>query len=230
MGDHLVGDGNLVQEVDDGCWSAFQFRHCRPSLACRPTRPFRGMSSSSAPALEARGNTGPGTVLPFPSEAFEGGLSRPCVSPVNRPIGSSRAATPRSHAARLRHLNRAQAQCGSGSSGFCWASGGCRRRLRADRRCVAHRAGRTAPPTGSAWNHPQPKSRRERGRPLARAIKQSCEGFPEQTLDRARVGVQVPHGEGVANHIGPESCATIREDRREALTGECAGQAIEPRK
>ena len=42
--------------------------------------------------------------------------------------------------------------------------------------------------------------------------------------------MQVPHGEGVANHIDPESCATIREDRREALTGECTGQAIEPRK
>jgi hypothetical protein len=34
--------------------------------------------------------------------------------------------------------------------------------------------------------------------------------------------VQVPYGEGVANHIDPESCAAVREDRREALTGECS--------
>jgi RNA-directed DNA polymerase len=32
--------------------------------------------------------------------------------------------------------------------------------------------------------------------------------------------VQVHHDEGVANHIGPESCAVAREDRGEALTGE----------
>jgi hypothetical protein len=42
--------------------------------------------------------------------------------------------------------------------------------------------------------------------------------------------VQVPHDEGVANHIDPESCAGIREDIGEALTGESIGQAIEPRK
>jgi hypothetical protein len=42
--------------------------------------------------------------------------------------------------------------------------------------------------------------------------------------------VQVPYDEGVANHIGPESCAGVREGVSEALTGERTGQAIEPRK
>ncbi len=34
------------------------------------------------------------------------------------------------------------------------------------------------------------------------------------------------HGEGVATHTGPESCVTVREDGREALTGEGAGQVF----
>lgn len=38
-----------------------------------------------------------------------------------------------------------------------------------------------------------------------------------------------PYGEEVATHTDPESCVTAREGRREALTGECAGWAIEPR-
>jgi hypothetical protein len=38
--------------------------------------------------------------------------------------------------------------------------------------------------------------------------------------------VRVHHDEGVANHIGPESCACDREAVREALTGECAGQPL----
>ena len=42
--------------------------------------------------------------------------------------------------------------------------------------------------------------------------------------------VQVRYGEGVASHIDPESCACGREAAGEALTGECIGQAIEPRK
>jgi len=33
-----------------------------------------------------------------------------------------------------------------------------------------------------------------------------------------------PHDEGVATHIGPESCVDVREDGGEALTGERAGQ------
>jgi hypothetical protein len=33
-----------------------------------------------------------------------------------------------------------------------------------------------------------------------------------------------PYDEGVANHIGPESCVFVREGRREALTGVRAGQ------
>ena len=33
-------------------------------------------------------------------------------------------------------------------------------------------------------------------------------------------------GEGIASHTGPELCATIREDRGEALTGECVGQPL----
>jgi hypothetical protein len=42
--------------------------------------------------------------------------------------------------------------------------------------------------------------------------------------------VKVPYSEGVANHTDPESCAGHREMSGEALTGESAGQAIEPRK
>jgi hypothetical protein len=38
--------------------------------------------------------------------------------------------------------------------------------------------------------------------------------------------VQVPYDEGVANHIGPESCADIREGVGEALTGERTGQPL----
>jgi hypothetical protein len=38
--------------------------------------------------------------------------------------------------------------------------------------------------------------------------------------------VQVPYDEGVANHIGPESCAVAREDHGEALTGERIGQPL----
>jgi len=41
-----------------------------------------------------------------------------------------------------------------------------------------------------------------------------------------RQRVQVPYDEGVAFHIGPESCAGGREAVREALTGECAGQPL----
>src|SRR5215468_7776705 len=42
--------------------------------------------------------------------------------------------------------------------------------------------------------------------------------------------VRVHHGEGVAIHIDPESCADAREGIGEALTGERIGQAIEPQK
>ena len=38
--------------------------------------------------------------------------------------------------------------------------------------------------------------------------------------------VQVHHDEGVANHIGPEPCAGIREDVGEASAGERAGQLL----
>jgi hypothetical protein len=39
--------------------------------------------------------------------------------------------------------------------------------------------------------------------------------------------VQVQHDEGVANHIGPESCVRRRrEARHEALTGERVGQPL----
>jgi hypothetical protein len=38
--------------------------------------------------------------------------------------------------------------------------------------------------------------------------------------------VQVPYDEGVANHIGPESCAVAREGLGEALTGERIGQPL----
>jgi hypothetical protein len=38
--------------------------------------------------------------------------------------------------------------------------------------------------------------------------------------------VQVHYDEGLANHIGPESCVGIREDVGEASAGECAGQPL----
>ena len=38
--------------------------------------------------------------------------------------------------------------------------------------------------------------------------------------------MQVPYDEGVANHIGTESCAVAREDLGEALTGERIGQPL----
>ena len=38
--------------------------------------------------------------------------------------------------------------------------------------------------------------------------------------------MQVPYDEGVANHIGPESCAVAREGHGEALTGDCTGQPL----
>jgi hypothetical protein len=38
--------------------------------------------------------------------------------------------------------------------------------------------------------------------------------------------VRVRYGEGLAIHSGPESCAVIREDVREALTGVCIGQPL----
>jgi hypothetical protein len=38
--------------------------------------------------------------------------------------------------------------------------------------------------------------------------------------------VQVSYDEGVANHIGPESCAVVREGLGEALTGVRVGQPL----
>ena len=38
--------------------------------------------------------------------------------------------------------------------------------------------------------------------------------------------MQVLYDEGLANHIGPESCVDIREDVGEALTGERIGQPL----
>jgi hypothetical protein len=38
--------------------------------------------------------------------------------------------------------------------------------------------------------------------------------------------MKVPEDEGVANHIGPESCADVRKDIREALTGGKAGRVL----
>src|ERR1700756_2716098 len=38
--------------------------------------------------------------------------------------------------------------------------------------------------------------------------------------------VQVHHEEGVATHLGPESCVFIREDEGEAWTGERTGQPL----
>jgi len=38
--------------------------------------------------------------------------------------------------------------------------------------------------------------------------------------------MKVSHGEGVAIHTDPESCAKVRKDRSEALTGEGAGRVL----
>ena len=38
--------------------------------------------------------------------------------------------------------------------------------------------------------------------------------------------MQVHHEEGVATHLGPESCVFIREDEGEASTGERTGQPL----
>jgi hypothetical protein len=38
--------------------------------------------------------------------------------------------------------------------------------------------------------------------------------------------VEVRHGEGVANHTGPEPCVYIREDGGEASVGEFTGQPL----
>ena len=38
--------------------------------------------------------------------------------------------------------------------------------------------------------------------------------------------MEVLYDEGLASHIGPESCGAAREDRDEALTGERAGRPL----
>jgi hypothetical protein len=38
--------------------------------------------------------------------------------------------------------------------------------------------------------------------------------------------VRVRHGEGIANHIGPEPCAVVREDLGEASVGDRIGQPL----
>jgi len=38
--------------------------------------------------------------------------------------------------------------------------------------------------------------------------------------------MKVSCDEGVANHVGPESCGSVREDMLEALTGEDAGRVL----
>ena len=40
--------------------------------------------------------------------------------------------------------------------------------------------------------------------------------------------MQVSDSEGLANHAGPESCASFGNGVREALTGECAGRVSSP--
>jgi hypothetical protein len=51
--------------------------------------------------------------------------------------------------------------------------------------------------------------------------------FSSLTVSLKKSVVRVHYGEGVAIHIGPESCAGAREGIGEALTGERIGQAIE---
>ena len=38
--------------------------------------------------------------------------------------------------------------------------------------------------------------------------------------------MEVHYDEGLANHIGPEPCASVREDIGEASAGECIGQPL----
>ena len=38
--------------------------------------------------------------------------------------------------------------------------------------------------------------------------------------------MRVHYDEGLANHIGPEPCAVVREDIGEASAGECIGQPL----
>jgi hypothetical protein len=38
--------------------------------------------------------------------------------------------------------------------------------------------------------------------------------------------VKVHYDEGLANHIGPEPCAAVREDLGEASVGDCIGQPL----
>ena len=38
--------------------------------------------------------------------------------------------------------------------------------------------------------------------------------------------MQVPYGDGVATHIGPEPCADVRKGAGEASAGECTGQPL----
>jgi hypothetical protein len=38
--------------------------------------------------------------------------------------------------------------------------------------------------------------------------------------------MKVPYDEGIASHIGPESCASDRKGAGEALTGESAGRVL----
>lgn len=38
--------------------------------------------------------------------------------------------------------------------------------------------------------------------------------------------MEVPHNEGVASHVDPESCVWVRENQSEALTGESTGRVL----
>jgi hypothetical protein len=51
-------------------------------------------------------------------------------------------------------------------------------------------------------------------------------GWTRRRATGRRWEVRGLYGEGVASHTGPESCAAVREDRGEALTGERVGQPL----
>jgi hypothetical protein len=80
----------------------------------------------------------------------------------------------------------------------------------------------------SLESQPTPQNQHVRGQTLSAAQLQALlEGLDwerRETDERQRV--QVPYDEGVANHIGPESCAGGREAEREALTGVRVGQPL----
>src|SRR6476659_2105698 len=56
------------------------------------------------------------------------------------------------------------------------------------------------------------------------SVMEWCQGAPAEAGEV--LWMEVPYGEGVASHTGPESCVAAREGVGEALTGVRAGQPL----